>query len=110
MEIHGPSTVSVGTKVQLMCSVLEGRPAPGIRIVTPSNMIISQSKFTFTATLNKTGNYLCVANMSTVNATSIHYLYVYGKQYKSICMKCTILLCYSTRDLCFVYYDYRILH
>ena len=76
--MHGPSTAHNGTEVLLTCSVLEGRPSPDVRIVTPSNMAVSQHEIMFVATPNETGNYLCVANISSVTATASHYLYVYG--------------------------------
>jgi len=76
--IDGPSNmVSTGTEVQLSCSQLEGRVA-NISMVTPSNLVIQQSTITFIATPNNTGNYVCIARVTSINVSASYYLHVYG--------------------------------
>ena len=85
--------VQTGTKVQLTCSQLEGKPA-NISLVTPSNTVIQHSMITFTATPNDTGNYLCVASVSSINVTASHYLHVYG-MYSCQCLPSCVLSVYK---------------
>jgi len=92
INIYGPSIVHVGSNVQIKCLLLEGTVSPNIYIATPRGKIIQSSNISFIATLNDTGQYSCVANISLITTAESHYLYVYGMfLYNYICMYIIIM-------------------
>ena len=75
--IEGPNQTDVGSTVTIQCNVLEGYPLPSVYIITPRGQT-DQSTMTFSATIEDTGNYSCVANNSLATVTSNLSLIVYG--------------------------------
>ena len=80
----------------MKCLLLEGTVSPNIYIASPRGKIIQSSNISFIATLNDTGQYSCVANISLITIKESQYLYVYGKyvlnyisMYVHICMHYT---------------------
>ena len=69
----------IGEIVNIICTVLEGRPSPDVHISSPLGEITEKHEITFSAKAQHTGKYTCTANISTQIVTEDHYLYVYGK-------------------------------
>jgi len=69
----------IGEIVNITCTILEGRPVPGVRISNPLGEITENDKITFSAEVQHTGHYTCIANISTQIVTEDLYLLVYGK-------------------------------
>ena len=75
--IEGPNQADVGSSVTIQCNILEGHPLPSVYIITPRGQI-NQSTTTFSAAIEDTGNYSCIANNSLAAVISNLSLIVYG--------------------------------
>lgn len=77
--LYGPNMVASGTIVHINCTQLQGSFPADLFITTPQETVIRDSKITFIATVNDTGNFTCTVNTSLITITEEHHLLVYGK-------------------------------
>ena len=79
--IYGPTEANIGSNVSINCTIVKGHPPPDVSIITPQGMVINDFIISFSATLNDSGNYTCIANNTVTIIARTHSLIINGVFY-----------------------------